>query len=83
LTWLTDNEDATVKEALESLGLSMMSRRELEKLVDDVIDKNSEFIELRGKGAFGSLMGIIMKKVRGRVKAQLVNEILKSKLDNE
>jgi glutamyl-tRNA(Gln) amidotransferase subunit E len=83
LTWLADNEDATAKDALESLGLSMMSLKELEKLVDDVIDKNSEFIELRGKGAFGSLMGIIMKKARGRVKAKLVNEMLKSKLDIE
>ena len=61
----------------------MMSRKDLEKLVNDVIDKNSEFIELRGKNAFGSLMGIIMKKARGRVKAKLVNEILKSKLDND
>ncbi len=83
LTWLAENEDATVKDALESLGLSMMSRKELEKLVNDVIDKNSEFIELRGKNAFGSLMGIIMKKARGRVKAKLVNEMLKSKLDND
>ena len=83
LTWLAENQGATVKDALESLGLSMMSRKELEDLVDDVIEKNSEFIELRGKGAFGPLMGIIMKKARGRVKAKLVNEILKSKLDKE
>jgi glutamyl-tRNA(Gln) amidotransferase subunit E len=83
LTWLAENEDVTVKDALERLGLSMMSRKELEELVNDVIDKNTEFIELRGKNAFGSLMGIIMKKARGRVKAKLVNEMLKSKLDND
>jgi glutamyl-tRNA(Gln) amidotransferase subunit E len=83
LTWLAENEDATVKDALERLGLSMISRKELEKLVDDVIDKNSEFIELRGKGAFGSLMGIIMKKARGRAKAKLVSEMLKSKIDDQ
>jgi glutamyl-tRNA(Gln) amidotransferase subunit E len=82
LTWLADNEDATVKDALKSLGLGMMSRKELEDLVDDVIEKNSEFIELRGKGAIGALMGTIMKKARGRVKAQLVNQILKSKLED-
>ena len=81
LTWLADNEDSTAKDALESLGLSMMSRKDLEKLVDEVIEKNSEFIELRGKDAFGPLMGIVMKKTRGRVKAKLVNEILKSKLE--
>jgi glutamyl-tRNA(Gln) amidotransferase subunit E len=82
LTWLASHEEATVKAALKSLGLGMISRKELEDLVDDVIEKNSEFIELRGKGAFGPLMGIIMKKARGRVKAQLVNEILKSRLED-
>ncbi len=83
LTWLASNEESTVKDALESLGLSMISRKELEDLVDDVIEKNSEFIELRGKGAFGALMGIVMKKARGRVKAKVVNEVLKSKLNND
>ncbi len=81
LTWLASHEEATVKDALKSLGLGMISRKELEELVDDVIEKNSEFIEARGKGAFGPLMGIIMKKARGRVKAKLVKEILKSRLD--
>ena len=83
LIWLADNEDITVDKALESLGLSMLSRKELEDLVDDVIKKNSEFIEQRGKGAFSPVMGIIMKKVRGRVKPNVVNEILKSRLDDK
>ena len=82
LTWLADNEGETVKECLSTLGLSMMSRKELENLVDDVIEKNIEFIELRGKGALGPLMGIVMKKARGRVKAKLVNELLKNRLEN-
>jgi glutamyl-tRNA(Gln) amidotransferase subunit E len=82
LTWLASHEEASAKEALKSLGLGMISRKELEDLVDDVVEKNSEFIELRGKGAFGPLMGIIMKKARGRVKAQLVNQILKSRLED-
>lgn len=82
LTWLTKNKDSSAKNALSSLGLSMMSRNELEALIDDVIEKNTEFIELRGKGAFGSLMGIVMKKARGRVKAKLVNEVLKNKLES-
>jgi glutamyl-tRNA(Gln) amidotransferase subunit E len=82
LTWLASHEEGTAKDALEALGLGMISRKELEELVDDVIEKNSEFIELRGKGAFGPLMGIIMKKARGRVKAQLISGILKKRLDD-
>jgi glutamyl-tRNA(Gln) amidotransferase subunit E len=80
ISWLSINEGASANDALEALGLSMMSREEVEALVDDVIKKNSEFIKQRGKGAFGPVMGIIMKKARGRVKPNVVNEILKSKL---
>ena len=82
LTWLAKNEDCTVQDALDSLGLSMMSKKELVALVDEVLEQNSEFIEHRGKGAFGAVMGIIMKKARGRVKPKDVNEILKDKLVN-
>ena len=81
LMWLADNAGATVDDALDSLGLSMFSRKEVERLVDDVVAKNTEFIEQQGKGAFGPVMGIIMKQVRGRVKPNLVKEILKSRLE--
>jgi len=81
LTWLTNNENAKTKDALESLGLSMLPRKEIEKLVDDIIDENFDFINQRGKGAFGPIMGIIMKKIRGRVKPEDVKNILKSKLE--
>jgi glutamyl-tRNA(Gln) amidotransferase subunit E len=83
LTWLAENKDASAKNAISSLGLSMMSRKELVELVDDVIEKNTEFIELRGKSAFGPLMGIVMKNARGKAKAKMVNEILKNKLESQ
>jgi Glu-tRNA(Gln) amidotransferase subunit E-like FAD-binding protein len=34
----------------------------------------------RGKGAFGLLMGNVMKKVRGRAKVEVVTRILKKRL---
>jgi len=82
LTWLAGNEDVTVQDALESLGLFMLSQKDLEALVEEVMEKNFELIKHRGKGAFGALMGIVMKKARGRVKANVVNEIVKNRLDN-
>jgi glutamyl-tRNA(Gln) amidotransferase subunit E len=81
ITWLSKHEGATVKEAIESLGLAMISEEELEKLIDDLIKRNKSLIEERGRGAFAPLMGMIMQKVRGRVKAELVSEILKRRLE--
>jgi glutamyl-tRNA(Gln) amidotransferase subunit E len=82
LTWLASHEGAAASDALESLGLGMISRKELERLVDDVITKNRGLIEARGKGALGPLMGMIMKKARGRVKAEAVSGILRKRLDD-
>jgi glutamyl-tRNA(Gln) amidotransferase subunit E len=81
LTWLSNHEEATASNALKSLGLGMISQKELEELVDDVVEKNWDFVETRGKGALGPLMGMIMKRARGRVKAGVVSEILKKRLE--
>jgi len=80
LSWLAQHEGATVKEAVKSLGLAMISRGELETIVGDVIEKNRVLIQKKGNGAFGPLMGLIMEKVRGKAEAQMVSEALKRKL---
>jgi len=82
ITWLSKHAEATVKKAVESLGLAMISPEKLEKTIDDLMSENKSLIEERKEGAFGPLMGMVMKKVRGRVKAELVSEILKRKLQS-
>ncbi len=80
ITWLSKHDDATAKEAVDSLGLAMISQEELEKLVDDLMRENRRLIEERKTGVFGHLMGIVMKRTRGRVKAESVSKMLKRKL---
>jgi glutamyl-tRNA(Gln) amidotransferase subunit E len=80
VTWLTKNEGSSVKEALQSLGLGMLSEHELEKLVDELIEENRSVVEKSGKSAFGVLMGLTMKKVRGRAEPDAVSAIVKRKL---
>jgi glutamyl-tRNA(Gln) amidotransferase subunit E len=79
ISWLAKNEGASVKEALQSLNLGMLSQPELEKLVDELMKENKGIIEKSGKAAFGVLMGIAMKKVRGRADPEAVSTILKRK----
>jgi Glu-tRNA(Gln) amidotransferase subunit E-like FAD-binding protein len=59
----------------------MLSEAQLEQLIDDLIKENKSLVEKSGKGAFGALMGIIMKKVRGKADAELVARVLKKKLE--
>lgn len=79
--WLSKNKDATVKEAIEKLGLKMLSREELEKIITEIVMENADLINKRGSKAFSPLMGIVMNKVRGKAKAQLVSRMLKRKIE--
>jgi len=81
LTWLAGHGGAGVEDAVESLGLTMLSREELKTVVDELIRENKKLVEERRMGAFGVLMGLVMKRFRGRVMAELVSEILKKRLE--
>jgi glutamyl-tRNA(Gln) amidotransferase subunit E len=82
VTWLSKHEGTTAKEAIESLKLTMISQKELERIIDDLIERNKNLVEERGKGAFGPLMAMTMKNVRGRAKAEIVSGILKKLLQD-
>ena len=81
VTWLSEHEDKSVKEAISGLGIEVLSKEELEKIVDKVIAANKKLIEERGANAFGALMGIIMKEVRGKANASSVSELIRKKLE--
>jgi glutamyl-tRNA(Gln) amidotransferase subunit E len=80
VSWLAQHEGSKPSEAIEALGLSMISEQELARIVDDVIKKNEEAIRKRGTDAFGFLMGLVMREYRGKVKPDQVSKVLKEKL---
>ena len=79
VSWLAKHEDASLKGALENLGLGMLSEAELQSIIDDLLMENKNLRD-KGKEAFGALMGLAMKKVRGRANAEMVAQVLKKKL---
>ncbi len=81
LTWLAGHKGAGVEDAVKALGLVMLSREELETVVGELIDENKKFVDERQMGAYGVLMGLVMKRFRGRVKAELVGEVLRRRLE--
>jgi glutamyl-tRNA(Gln) amidotransferase subunit E len=78
--WLGSHEDAEICDAVEALGLRMISPAEVETIVNQVIQANEELIRQRGLSALSPLMGVIMKTYRGRVDAKQVSQILKEKI---
>jgi glutamyl-tRNA(Gln) amidotransferase subunit E len=81
VSWLSRHEDSTVENAIDRIGLKMLSSEELEKIVDSVIERNRSLIEERGANAFGPLIGMVMKEVRGKANAALVSELVKKRLE--
>jgi glutamyl-tRNA(Gln) amidotransferase subunit E len=82
LARLAKNENGTVDQAVEKLGLVTLGSEELERIVDDVVRGNQKLVEERGADAFGALMGIVMGKVRGRARAEVVSDLLRKRLEH-
>ena len=80
LTWLAKNPNKTAKEALNALELNLISHLELLEIVKKTVESNSQLIKDRGSRAKGTLMGFIMRDVRGRADASEVNKILEEAL---
>lgn len=71
---------ATVRGAIKHLGLKMITRGEVLKLVSGAVRENLKLVEKRGKASVKPLMGIIMAKARGRADGKLVHELLEREL---
>jgi glutamyl-tRNA(Gln) amidotransferase subunit E len=76
------NEGNSPEEAAESLNLTMLSEGDVEKIINEIIESNKKIIDERGMGAMGSLMGMAMKKLKGKADGKLVNKLLRDKLQN-
>ncbi len=80
ITWLSRNKEGSVQNAIESLGLEIVSENELQNFIGKVLEDNRELIEERGEDSFGIFMGMIMERLRGKADPALTSEILREKL---
>jgi Glu-tRNA(Gln) amidotransferase subunit E-like FAD-binding protein len=79
-SWLSAHENGTLKDALESLGLKMLSNSEIEELIERIINKNKLSTEKSGVNKYGLLMGLVMKEARGKADPAIVSRFLKERL---
>ncbi len=77
LTALARNPALSAQSAAESLCLTRLSQEEVEKIAENVVQSNYDFVKTQGERACGPLMGHVMKEVRGRADGKLVSQILK------
>ena len=80
LRCLAECPTKAANDAATELGLVMLNERELQTIVNDVVESRLDFIKAKGQGALGPLMGVVMKQVRGKADGKLVNEVLHAKI---
>ena len=78
--WLSENDGKSLQDAVAALGLKMVSTTELALLVDRVIAENNQAVDRMGQRAFGMLMGVVMKEVRGKADPSIVRALLRERL---
>jgi glutamyl-tRNA(Gln) amidotransferase subunit E len=70
----------SVLQALENASMTQLSENELDKVLDEIIQKNMEKIQQEQMHALSGLMGIAMREVRGKASGKMINQKLKEKI---
>ncbi len=81
LAYLARNPDKSVESAIKELGISTVSREEVERLVEEAVEALKEEILARGHRALSKVMGRVMPKLRGKVDGRLVAQIAREKIE--
>ena len=77
--WVAQNPGKSVVEAVEALGVRAPPVGEIERTIEELIEKNKHLIEDRK--AVSKLMGDLMRVYRGKVDGSLLNQLLQKKLE--
>jgi Glu-tRNA(Gln) amidotransferase subunit E-like FAD-binding protein len=78
--WLSKNEGKNLQDAVDALGLKIFSKTELARLIDKIVAENRQMVDQMGKKAFGIIMGVVMKEVRGKADPSVVSDLVKEQL---
>ena len=76
----------TIEEAMKNASIQSVNENDLERIIDDIVEKNEGIIKNQKERAIGPLMGIAMKELRGKVSGETINNLLlqniKKKIEN-
>ncbi|MBP0134623.1 MAG: Glu-tRNA(Gln) amidotransferase subunit GatE [Nitrosarchaeum sp.] len=69
-----------IEYAIENTSITSVSKKEYEKIIDNIITNNKEIIQNQKERSISPLMGIVMKELRGKISGETVNDILLEKI---
>ncbi|MCV0411855.1 Glu-tRNA(Gln) amidotransferase subunit GatE [Nitrosarchaeum sp.] len=66
----------TIEEAMKNTSIEAVNESDLEKIITEIVETNQEIIKNQKERAVGPLMGIAMKKLRGKASGEMINNLL-------
>jgi len=78
---IAQHPEMDVEDVAKNMGLGQKRIEDIEFIVENIIDQRIDFVEERGIGAVGPLMGEVMKEFRGSVPGNILSNILKDKIE--
>jgi len=81
LKWLSSHPDASARDAIGELKLSMMTHEELVGIISKALESNRFVVLENGTKALGKMVNLVMGEVRGRADAKLVTELLRTRIE--
>ncbi|HSA76866.1 MAG TPA: Glu-tRNA(Gln) amidotransferase subunit GatE [Nitrosarchaeum sp.] len=66
----------TIEEAMKNTSIEVVNESDLEKIIVEIVETNQEIIKNQKERAVGPLMGIAMKKLRGKASGEMINNLL-------
>jgi len=76
----------TTEEAMKNTAIEAVNESDLEKIIEEIVEKNQDIIKNQKERAVGPLMGIAMKELRGKASGEMINKLLlkniKKRLEN-
>ena len=70
----------SVDDVIQNMSIKIMDDKQLEEIVDKIISDNIDAVKKDGMHSLRSLMGLVMKEVRGKASGKIVNELLTKKI---
>lgn len=77
---LIAEKDFSPEQAIEALSKERLESAEVEKIIREIIERNSHLFEKKGEYAFKALMGEAMKELKGKATGKEVMTLLKKAL---
>ena len=83
IKWLSENPEKSVKDALDALNLRPVDMGEVERKIDELVERYGAMVKENPRKASSIIMGELMKVYRGRVDGGKLYQMVREKIHGQ